>query len=170
VDVGGGRGDFAVKVVRWARRAGRPVRVIVVDNDAATLALARRRTRAYPEITLVQADAAALPLRAMSVDVTHAALTLHHLDGDGAVACLARMAAAAPVAIVNDLLRTPVTLGLVWLATRVLKLHPVSRHDGPVSVRRAWSAGELGALADKAGRRARVTRYPWLGRLVAEIR
>ena len=170
VDVGGGRGDFAVKVVRWARRAGRPVRVIVVDSDAATLALARRRTRAYPEITLVQADAAALPLRTMSVDVTHAALTLHHLDGDSAVECLARMAAAAPVAIVNDLLRTPVTLGLVWLATRVLKLHPVSRHDGPVSVRRAWSAGELGALADRAGRRARVTRYPWLGRLVAEIR
>src|SRR5215475_14504802 len=39
VDVGGGRGDFAVNVVRWARRAGRPVHVLVVDSDAATLAL-----------------------------------------------------------------------------------------------------------------------------------
>ena len=169
VDVGGGRGDLAVNVVRWARRAGRPVRVIVVDSDGATLALARRSTAAYPEIALVQADASALPLREVSADVAHAALTLHHLDADAAAACLAQMAAAAPVVIVNDLLSTPLTLALVWLATRVLRLHPVSRHDGPVSVRRAWSAEELRALAGKAGRRAEVTRYPALGRLVAEI-
>jgi len=52
VDVGGGRGDLAVNVVRWARRAGRPVRVVVVDSDAATLALARRRTAAYPEVAV----------------------------------------------------------------------------------------------------------------------
>jgi 2-polyprenyl-3-methyl-5-hydroxy-6-metoxy-1,4-benzoquinol methylase len=169
IDVGGGRGDLAVNVVRWARRAGRPVRVIVADSDAATLSLARRRTAGYPEISLVQADAGALPLREASVDVAHAALTLHHLDGVTAVACLAQMAAAARTVIVNDLLRTPLTLGLVWLTTRVLRLHPVSRHDGPVSVRRAWSADELTTLAEKAGRRARITRYPWLGRLVAEI-
>jgi methyltransferase family protein len=143
--------------------------VIVIDGDAPTLALARRRTAAYPEIALVQADAGALPLREDSVEIAHAALTLHHLDADGAAACLAQMAAAARLTIVNDLLRTQPTLALVWLATRVLRLHPVSRHDGPVSVRRAWSADELATLAGKAGRRARVARYPWLGRLVAEI-
>ena len=39
----------------------------------------------------------------------------------------------------NDLLRTRPSLTLVWLATRVLRLHPVSQHDGPLSVRReAW--------------------------------
>ena len=169
VDVGGGRGDLAVNVVRWARRAGRPVRVVVVDSDPATLALARRRTAAYPEIALVRADAGALPLRDGAADVVHTALTLHHLDGDRAVACLAQMAAAAPLVIVNDLLRTPLTLALVTLATRVLRMHPVSRHDGPVSVRRAWSPEELRMLAEKAGRRARIRRYPALGRLVAEI-
>ena len=169
VDVGGGRGDLAVNIVRWARRTGRPVRVVVIDNDPATLALARRRTAAYPEIALVQADAGALPLHEGGAHVAHAALTLHHLDADTAAACLGQMAAAAPVVAVNDLLRTPLTLALVWLATRVLRLHPVSRHDGPISVRRAWSGPELAVLAEKAGRRARITRYPWLGRLVAEI-
>jgi len=170
VDVGGGRGDLAVAIVRWARRRRRPVRVVVVDSDAATLALARARTAAYPEIVLVRADATALPLREHAADVAVTALTLHHLDRDAAVRCLAEMAAAAPVAVVNDLLRTPLTLALVWLTTRVLRLHPVSRHDGPLSVRRAYSADEIETLAEKAGRRARVRRYPWLGRLVAEIR
>jgi SAM-dependent methyltransferase len=169
VDVGGGRGDLAVLVARWARRAGRRVRVLVCDTDAATLALARRRTAAWPEVTLVQADATALPLRAGAADVVVAALTLHHLDRPAAAACLAQMRATAPLAIVNDLLRTRTALALVWLVTRLLRLHPVSRHDGPLSVRRAYSAGEVARLAEKAGVRARIRRYPWLARLVAEI-
>ena len=169
VDVGGGRGDFALKVVRWARRCGRLVRVIVVDADAATLALARRRTAAWPEITLVQADATALPLGEHAADVAVTSLTLHHLGPEAVVGCLAEMASAAGLVVVNDLLRTRLALVMVWLTTRVLKLHPVSRHDGPVSVRRAYAPAELTALAERAGVRARIRRYPWLARLVAEI-
>ena len=169
VDVGGGRGDFAVNVVRWARHRGRPVRVLVVDADGATLEAARRRTAAYPEIALVQADATALPLRERGVDVAVASLTLHHLDREAVVGCLAEMAAAAGLAVINDLLRTRTSLTLVWLATRVLRLHPVSQYDGPLSVRRAYSPEELTALAGRAGVRARIRRYPYLARLVAEI-
>jgi 2-polyprenyl-3-methyl-5-hydroxy-6-metoxy-1,4-benzoquinol methylase len=168
VDVGGGQGAFAIAVVRWARRRGRSVRVLVVDTDATALATARRRTAAaYPEIALVQADAAALPLRGM--DVAVATLILHHLERAAVVDCLAQMAKAASLSVVNDLLRTRASLVLVWLATRVLRLHPVSRHDGPLSVRRAYSPAELAVLAARAGVRARIRRYPWLARVVAEI-
>jgi len=169
IDVGGGRGDLAVRIVRWARRARRPVRVIVLDRDPAILALARRRAARYPEITLVCADAAALPLRPGAVDVAVAALTLHHLGPDEATDALDAMAVAARVVVVNDLLRTRAALALVWLATRALRLHPVSRHDGPMSVRRAYSADELTALVRGIGRGVRVSSYPWLGRLVAEV-
>jgi hypothetical protein len=79
------------------------------------------------------------------------------------------MARAARLAVVSDLLRTRLSLALVWLATRVLRLHPVSRHDGPLSVRRAYSPDELIVLAEKAGRRVHVRRYPGIGRLVAEV-
>jgi 2-polyprenyl-3-methyl-5-hydroxy-6-metoxy-1,4-benzoquinol methylase len=169
VDVGGGRGDLAVRIVRWARRAGRPVRVLVIDRDATMLALARRRTARYPEITLVCADAAALPLRRHAADVAVAALTIHHLTPDEVAAALGAMATAARVVVVNDLLRTPASLALVWLATRALGLHPVSCHDGPMSVRRAYTADELEALARRSGRGVRVSSYPLLGRLVAEV-
>jgi 2-polyprenyl-3-methyl-5-hydroxy-6-metoxy-1,4-benzoquinol methylase len=169
VDVGGGRGDFAVRVVRWARRRRRTVRVLLVDSDPAVLALARRPTARYLEIALVQADAAALPFRRGTADVAVATLTLHHLEEDAAIGCLASMASSATLAVVNDLLRTRLSLALVWLTTRVLRLHPVSRDDGPMSVRRAYSAAELTALAARAGLPARIRRYPWLARLVAEI-
>jgi ubiquinone/menaquinone biosynthesis C-methylase UbiE len=168
VDVGGGRGDCAVRVVRWARRAGRAVRVIVVDRDAASVTHVPRA--AYPEIVAVLGDATALPLREDGADVVISSLTLHHLEPDGAVASLAEMAAVArQAAIVNDLSRGYLSLAIVWLGTRLLPMHRVSRHDGPLSVRRAYTGDELSALAEKAGiAPPRIRRYPFLGRLVAE--
>ena len=75
--------------------------------------------------------------------------------------------AARGAVIVNDLLRGRVTWLLVWLATRLLACHPISRHDGPLSVRRASSIDELEVLGEKA-RLASVTirRMPWLARVL----
>jgi ubiquinone/menaquinone biosynthesis C-methylase UbiE len=166
VDVGGGRGDGARDVLRWARREGRRVRMVVIDSDMASV----RRARTA-DILAVVADATALPLREGSADVVTASLTLHHLEPDDAVASLAEMAAVARHGvIVNDLRRGYLSLALVWVATRLLRMHRVSRHDGPLSVRRAYSAGELRALAEKAGlHRIAITSYPMLARLVARI-
>jgi ubiquinone/menaquinone biosynthesis C-methylase UbiE len=168
VDVGGGRGDLARHLVRWAGRTGRALRVIVVERDPATAALARAHCAGIGEITIIQGDATALPLAESSVDVAVLVLTLHHLDRDAAITALADMRTAARRAVVvNDLLRTRLSWLMVWFATRVFARHPVSRHDGPLSVRRAYDAGELRVLAEKAGLgRFTIRRVPWLARLV----
>ena len=171
IDVGGGTAAFAVRVVRWARRSGRDIRVVVVDRDPTSLRLARAAVGAYPEILLVCGDAAALPCRERAVDIVTSALTLHHLEPAQAALGLREMTAAARIGVVvNDLLRRPLSLGLVWLVTRLLGCHPISRHDGPLSVRRSYSRDELQALAEKAGaRRLTIREYPVLGRLVAVL-
>jgi ubiquinone/menaquinone biosynthesis C-methylase UbiE len=170
VDVGGGAGGFARRVARWARRRGRAVRIVVVDRDGTTAALARRACAAEAGIHVVRADATALPLGVGAADVVHAALTLHHLEPEAAVAALTEMGRVARGRVViNDLARTRVALALVWLATRLLPMHPVSRHDGPLSVRRAYAPAELADLFRKAGRPdVSVRRYPVLARVVAE--
>lgn len=171
IDVGGGTAAFAVRVVCWARRSGRDIRVVVVDRDPTSLRLARAAAAAYPEILLVCADAGALPCRERAVDIVTSALTLHHLEPAQAAAGLREMTAAARIGVVvNDLLRRRLSLGLVWLVTRLLGCHPISRHDGPLSVRRSYSRDELRALAEKAGaRRLTIREYPVLGRLVAVL-
>lgn len=170
VDVGGGDGAFARRVARWARRARRPVRVLVVDPDAATARLAAAACGAYREIAVVRGDATSLPLGAYAADVVHAGLTLHHLEPEAAVKALREMRRVCRGRlVVNDLARTPLALGLVWLATRLLPMHPVSRHDGPLSVRRAYAPDELDALLGAAGvRSATLTRYRWLARVIVE--
>jgi ubiquinone/menaquinone biosynthesis C-methylase UbiE len=165
LDVGTGSADLPRALARWARGAGRPIRIIALDRDAPTLEVARRTMAGYPEITLVRGDALALPIRSESVDVVLSALTLHHLAPEEAVRSLAEMDAAARRGlVVNDLARGRGAYALVWIATRVLASR-MSRHDGPLSVRRAYTAEEARALCEKAGIFAvRVFRYPWLAR------
>ena len=159
VDLGTGGGDIPRALVRWARRAGRSLRVIALDLDAATLSLARRATVGYPEITLVRADALALPFRPGTVDVAISALTLHHLEPAAAAACLAAMDQVARAGmVVNDLARSRAALVLVWLATRALACGPLSRHDGPLSVKRAYTPDEVRGLCARAGLRDVVIR------------
>jgi SAM-dependent methyltransferase len=167
VDVGGGRGDFARRLTEYSRRCRRAVHVVVVDRDPDLLAVARRAVP--PNVSLVRAEATALPFREASVDVVTMSLTLHHMEPDAAVASLGEMSSAARGAIVvNDLWRNRLSLALVWLATRALHCHPISRDDGPLSVRRAYSPAEIRGLAEKAGiRPPRIRRYPLLGRLLA---
>jgi len=161
VDIGGGRGDLAMRLVARARRRDRRLAAIVVDRNGAV--------RPRPGVAVVRADATALPFRPGAADVVTASLLLHHLEPDAAARSLAEMRAAARLGVViNDLLRSRVTLALVWLVTRLFTRHPFARHDGPLSVRRAYSPDELRALAARAGlSRLAVRRYPWLGRIVA---
>ena len=169
IDVGGGRGDFARHLARRARRAGRALRVVVVDRDASSLALGAAGA-AEPGVLRVRADAAALPFREGSVDVATCSLLLHHLAPDAAVACLASMREAARTGIVvNDLWRARVALMLVRAVTWLCARHPFSRHDGPLSVRRAYAPAELRVLCEKAGwARFRIRRHPWLLRVSVE--
>ena len=169
LDAGAGGGELAIRLVRWARRSGRPIRVIALDRDQDSSRLARRAVAEYPEISVVRGDAVALPVGPGGVDLIVSSLTLHHLSRDAAVGALGEMARAGRLGfVVNDLWRARVGVALVWLATRLLARHPISRHDGPLSVRRSYSPDEIRALAAKARvPRLEVRRYPWLVRVLA---
>ena len=169
LDLGTGGADVPRALVRWARRAGRSIRVFALDRDEATLGIARRAVQGYPEIVLLRADALALPLRPRSVDVVISALTLHHLEPEAAGACLAAMDRIARLGfVVNDLFRSRAAYALVWLATRLLARNRMSRHDGPLSVLRAYTPGEVRRLCAGAGLEGvRVWRYAPLVRQCA---
>ena len=152
LDVGTGAGDIPRELVRWARRQGRRIRIFALDRDAATLQIATALVRDYPEIRFLRGDALALPIRAGSMDLTISAMTLHHLEPDAGVQYLAEMDRAARVGfVVNDLVRSRVAHWVVWLITRFITRGAISRHDGPLSVKRSYTPGEVGELCERAG-------------------
>lgn len=163
LDLATGSGDLPLAVVRWARRHGRPVRVIASDVDPAILDLAREHAGGHPEITFARHDARDLPLPDGAVDIAHCALSLHHFDPGDATRVLREMRRVARHGIVlNDLRRGRLGYAAAWAAARVTTRNRLTRNDAPLSVLRAYTPEELAELCRRAGiADARITTHAW---------
>lgn len=149
LDVGTGAGDIPTTLVGWARRKNIHLQAVGIDRSVAILRHARD---AGLDIGLVAAEGCRLPLRADAVDVAHCSLLLHHLDPPDAVPLFAEMARVARRGvIVNDLLRSRVGLAGAWLLGHVATRNPLTRHDAPLSARRAYTLAEITDLLAAAG-------------------
>ena len=154
LDVGTGCGDVPAAARRLARRAGVLLRTIALEANA-TLASGART----PELPMVRGTALALPFRDRAVDIVICSQLLHHFDDDDAARVLREMdRVARRCVIVSDLRRSWIAAGGIWLASWPLRFHPVSRHDGVLSVLRGYTVPELGALVREATGRIPATR------------
>jgi ubiquinone/menaquinone biosynthesis C-methylase UbiE len=167
LDVGCGSADVALALVRAFRRRGRALDVTCLDRSDQMLAIARGRAMDEPSITFVQADGEALPFRASAFDAVTCNLVLHHFDPPAAVRLLRelrRVAKRAP--IVCDLRRSRLgylaALAYVQLASR----NRLTRHDAPLSVRRAYTPDEALDLARSAGWRRPTVRHARYFRMI----
>lgn len=156
LDVGTGAGDLPIAVVRWARDQRRGVHVTAVDRHAGTIAVAAERTAAWPEIGAIRAHGLRLPFRDGVFDLAMLNMTLHHMDGPSLVAILAELGRVARGGrvLIGELERSlPSYLGARLMAATLWRSHPVTRHDGPLSVLRAFTPSEMVELARRAGLR-----------------
>lgn len=155
LDVGTGGADIPLALISRARATARPIQVTAVDNRPEVLvaaALADPRVTAAGELALHVADGRALPYEDRSFDVVHASMVIHHLDRDAAITLLAEMARVARLGVVvNDLVRGRLAYLGAWLLTRTVTRGRYTRHDAPLSVRRAYTVDELRDLVGAAG-------------------
>jgi ubiquinone/menaquinone biosynthesis C-methylase UbiE len=154
LDLATGSGDIPLKVAAWARSEDVQVAIVATDNHLTTLELARAHTAAEPAVRVEAADALKLPYADGSFDVVVLSTALHHFDDEReCIRIIREMHRVCRIGfIVNDLARSrPALLGARVLAATVWRRHPVTRHDGPLSVRRSFTPAELRALAARAG-------------------
>lgn len=156
LDVGTGSADLPLALVDWADRRDRDLEVTAVDLHAATLAVAHDCTAAEPRIRVLRADGLQLPFPTGTFDTALLSMTLHHMDGPALVGImeeLGRVARGGRV-LVGELERAvPNYLGARLMAATLWRTNPVTRNDGPLSVRRAFTPAELLDLAHQAGLR-----------------
>lgn len=158
LDMGTGSADLPRDIVDWARDHQRSIEITASDLHAQMRAIAALRSEAYPEITVQHADALALPFDDKSFDVALLSLTLHHFDPEDLVRVLKEAGRVCRRAvIVNELRRSwPNYLGARLLSETLWRSNPLTRHDGPLSVLRAFTAKELLTLARAAALSGRV--------------
>ena len=157
LDVGTGAADIPLALLDIARRRGHTYRVTAVDSRSEVIAAARTVSPVLlstPDIVMEVANGRSLPYDDEDFDVSHASLVMHHLEPADAVAFLQELARVALIGVVvNDLIRSRLTLAGAWLTSRLFTTNRYTRHDAPLSARRAYSQSELVQLLDAAGLR-----------------
>ena len=152
LDVGTGAADIPLALARWARRHGHRVQIVALDVHPTILRYAARAANGTPEVHVVAGNALEAPIRPGSVDVALCSLMLHHLPEEGVVSLFGRLAELSRLGfVVSDFRRGRLAWAAVWLATRAVSRNRMTRHDGPLSVRRAYTPDELAGLARRAG-------------------
>jgi ubiquinone/menaquinone biosynthesis C-methylase UbiE len=155
LDVGTGGADIPALLLIDARRRGVRLQVTATDARPEVLAAARIVDPALatmPGLVLAVADGRALPWPDGSFDVAHSSMVIHHLEPEDAVVLLGEMRRVARSGIVvNDLDRSWTSWLGAWLLARTIARSTYTRHDAPMSVRRAYTRDEMADLIREAG-------------------
>jgi ubiquinone/menaquinone biosynthesis C-methylase UbiE len=137
LDVGAGSGLAAIDLARRARRRGDSVRVVCLDRRLRHLVAGRRLAGAAWRVV---GDAQALPFRDRAVDWAASSLFFHHFDAEENRVVVGEMRRVASRGVaISDLRRSRVGPWLLRLCFPWLGVGAVARHDGLVSLARAWS-------------------------------
>ncbi|MBV8214067.1 MAG: methyltransferase domain-containing protein [Verrucomicrobia bacterium] len=146
-----GFGDIPRLAVELARRRGSRVKLLAVDMQPATLEIARQRSALFPEISYVQADIRSFEPRDR-FDIVLCSLALHHFAWREAVEILQRLSRLSGSAVlISDLVRSVTGILGVYLLTSTVFRNPMTKFDGRLSIRRAFSFAEMKNLALEAG-------------------
>jgi 2-polyprenyl-3-methyl-5-hydroxy-6-metoxy-1,4-benzoquinol methylase len=151
VDLATGSGDIPRLLVDYAKRTNLEVEIDAVDQQSATLEIARYLSANYPEISYFNANILEWHPE-QAYDLVLCSLALHHFTDEEAVGVLRRCRELSrKFVLVSDLRRGFLASFGVYLLTALIFREPMTRYDGRVSAARAFSFGELRDLALRAG-------------------
>ncbi|WP_341277935.1 methyltransferase domain-containing protein [Paenibacillus sp. FSL H8-0537] len=152
LDVATGLADIPIALEKWCSRRGMAVEIVGVDIHPKMVELAAKRTAHQTAIQVLQADGTALPFEDNSFDIVFSNLALHHLDDGEASRMLGEIDRVARVGwVVTDLERHRLALLSARMLAKFIWRSPVTKHDGPMSVQRSYTAREAKELLAQAG-------------------
>lgn len=150
MDVGFGAGDMLRAIHRLALKRGRTVRLIGVDLNPRSEMAARSATPNSAAIAYRTGDYAAWPADD-PIDIVVSSLVTHHMTEREILAFLQWMEMRARTGwMVNDLHRHWFPYYGFRALSWAMRWHPFVRHDGPLSIARAFTRNDWRMLLDTA--------------------
>jgi SAM-dependent methyltransferase len=149
LDVGFGSGDMLRTICHWAKRRSLPVELVGVDINFKSAAVAKAMTPADAPIEYRTGDYGALH---GSFDCVISNLVAHHMNDLQLIDFIRFMEERAERGwIINDLHRHGFAHRGYPLLARLLRVHPIVRADGQLSIARAFRPREWRDILGQAG-------------------
>jgi 2-polyprenyl-3-methyl-5-hydroxy-6-metoxy-1,4-benzoquinol methylase len=154
LDVGCGRGDLLRRIWTLARKKKVPVRLTGVDIDAWSSPVARQATPEVMDIDYRIGNVFDMEIEADFIVCSHVA---HHMKHEELVAFIRWLEAHARHGwFIGDLHRHPMAFLLAKMFLCLAPVNSMIRHDGPVSVARAFTAKDWREILTQADVPARI--------------
>jgi len=152
LDIGSGGGDVTFTAKEHLARSGINLDVLLLDRRHAHLPSNGRAA--------VAADALEIPFGDCSFDIVGSTLLAHHFNPLSLQRlCGESLRVARHVVVINDLIRSPIHLALVYLGLPLFR-SSITWHDAPASVRAAYTVDEMKSLLFSVGaRQVEITRH-----------
>jgi 2-polyprenyl-3-methyl-5-hydroxy-6-metoxy-1,4-benzoquinol methylase len=150
-DLATGSGDIPRLIADYAYKIGADVRIDALDQQSATLEIAKKLSANYPNIGFVETNILEWK-PSERYDIVLCTLALHHFSEPDAVKVLRRCRELSrEFVLVSDLCRGWLgTIG-VYLLTATIFREPMTKYDARLSMARAFSFSEMRHLAERAG-------------------
>lgn len=147
LDIATGSGDIPIEMVKWGRSNGFEITIKALDKNSEIIKIAQSISKDCPEISFEVSDFFKNTYPGQSFDFCISSLFLHHLSSDLIKPFLKEIFRLCRHAVVvNDLVRGWIPYTLFKLIGPVAGLHPMTRHDGAVSILRALTISELESI------------------------
>ncbi|RXG13414.1 methyltransferase family protein [Leeuwenhoekiella aestuarii] len=162
VDLGCGDGAMLRKIADFARKNKFDFQLLGLDLNAKSIALAKSKSANYSEIEYFQKNILQLNKDTFSCDIITSTLTMHHFTDVEIQTFLMQFLSISKLGVViNDLQRSRVAYVLFKAFSVVFMKTHIARHDGLISIKRAFTKNELLTFTQKLPLESYKLKWRW---------
>jgi hypothetical protein len=137
-------------MAEWARKNNIIAHFTGIDSNPEAISYLADHCKDYPEINGIAIKYQDYLKQKNRVDIFHSSLFCHHLDDSELFELFVQFRENAKLGfIINDIIRSPFSYYSSIVFTRLANASPLAKHDGPISVLRAFKISEIRQLMDK---------------------
>ena len=162
LDVGCGDGAFLRKLETFGKKNGYQFKLVGIDANAFIIDQAILRSHHQPNISFEQKNIFSKDALHPQYDIALCTLFLHHFDTKQIISILDKLTAEAKIGVVvNDLERNWFAFWLFRLFSSIFIKTHIAKHDGLVSVARAFKRSELIAISETIAQTTYTLKKKW---------
>jgi 2-polyprenyl-3-methyl-5-hydroxy-6-metoxy-1,4-benzoquinol methylase len=161
-DLGCGSGDMVTRIARWGSASGRNVDVVGIDANPNIVEYARKKASGVDRVSFEAMNVLDEAFARRRFDVVVATLFMHHFTDEQLAKLLRSLKAQTTIGfVINDIHRHPIAYHSIRLLTALFSRSPMVKHDGPLSVQRAFKRSEWKEILSKAGTSVYSLKWRW---------